>query len=59
VRAFAEEHTQTIQIYDPEDIFCEELECFSVKDGVTLYRVRDHMSSSAARKIVAGIKQQL
>jgi len=59
VRAFAEEQKQNIQLYDPEEVFCGEQECFSVKDGVTLYRDRDHMSLSAARKIVAGIKQQL
>ena len=37
---------------NPADIFCDNSDCYAVKDGVSLYRDRDHMSLSAAYKIV-------
>jgi len=37
---------------DPANIFCGESDCYAVKNGVSRYRDRDHMSLSAAREVV-------
>jgi len=59
VRAYANTVFSKVLIYDPEEIFCDQSICYAVRDGVTMYRDRDHMSLSAARRIVSKIESQL
>jgi len=59
VRAYAKSVSNKVSIYDPEEIFCDESICYAVRDGVTMYRDRDHMSLSAAELIAGKIESQL
>jgi len=58
-RGYAQSKSKQIIIFDPQPLFCGDYECFAVKDGITLYRDRDHMSLSGARLIVNALKSQL
>ena len=41
-----------VTFINPEALFCDSNDCYAVKDGVTRYRDRDHVSLSGAREIV-------
>jgi len=62
-RVWWEERTKGFETYfdslkgrvtfiNPADFFCDTKDCYAVKDGITRYRDRDHMSLSAVREIV-------
>jgi len=59
VREYAESKSSKVLIFDPQSLFCDDIECFAVKDGITFYRDRDHMSLSGARLIVNALKGEL
>jgi len=41
-----------VTFVNPEELFCDSTSCYAVKDGITRYRDRDHISLSGAREIV-------
>jgi len=59
VREYAESKSSKVLIFDPQPLFCDDIDCFAVKDGITFYRDRDHMSLSGARLIVNALKGEL
>ena len=56
VKEFSSSLPKEITVFDPESLFCRNKTCFAVKNGITLYRDRDHMSLSGARLIAKAIK---
>jgi len=59
VKANSKSVSNKISIYDPEEIFCDQSICYAMRGGVTVYHDRDHISLSAARRIVSKIEVQL
>ena len=55
VKEFSSSLPKEITVFDPESLFCGNETCFAVKNGITLYRDRDHMSLSAARLIASNL----
>jgi len=58
VRDFAMTLPGNIQVYDPQDLFCGQENCYAIKSGVTLYRDSNHMSLAAARLIAKTLDEQ-
>lgn len=46
---------ESITILEPADIFCDEIDCFVVKDGASLYLDDNHLSLAGAAKVVPRI----
>ncbi|MEN9845847.1 MAG: hypothetical protein RIS36_994 [Pseudomonadota bacterium] len=46
---------ESIKILEPADIFCDEINCFVVKDGALLYIDDNHLSLTGAAKVVPRI----
>jgi hypothetical protein len=46
---------EEVKVYDPSDIFCDEHDCYVVKDGVGLYIDNSHMSVKGAEMVAKEI----
>ena len=46
---------EKIRIYDPADKFCDDVNCFIIRNGIALYADNDHMSINGARLIAKDI----
>jgi len=55
-KKLSQEINKKVIVYDPVNIFCNDVECHAIKEGTTYYRDRDHMSLSAARIIAEDIR---
>lgn len=55
VRQVMERISETSLVIEVDDIFCDSVNCFAVREGVSLYRDDDHMSLQAARRVTQRI----
>ena len=49
---------QSVRVVDPTDIFCDEINCTAVRDGVSWYFDEDHLSLEGASKIVPRLLEE-
>ena len=45
------EISKKVKVYDPTDVFCDQLDCYVVKSGVALYFDDDHMSVKGSEMV--------
>ena len=48
----------SVRVVDPADIFCDEINCAAVKDGVSWYFDDNHLSLEGASKIVPRLLEE-
>jgi hypothetical protein len=51
-------YPENVRLLKPEDVFCDQLNCFAVKNGVPLYFDSHHPSMLAARELVELINDE-